>query len=419
MALNLLFTIIVARYLSAAGAGVFFFAQILMMIVNLIGRGGMENLLLRHVAAYAAQGNWSALAKLSQMGIRLSVGLSAGLSGVIWMLAPWAATVFAEPDLTSTLRVIAVSAVPYNLAFLSSELLKGLKKYASAAFIQNTGIPLLGLLLLFSLKQVNDPVTVAVVYVLACTLIGLLAMLIWHRSLPRGLDAQEQPQVQLIAASLPFFWISLAILLLSSIDVLVLGYSAASSSVGIYSVAVRTAGLISVAATVVSSVVAPRFAALYAQGEHSALASLGRTATLIATVVSIPLVVLFVVWPRQVLGLFGHEFVGGVLPFIILVVGHLVNTVTGLVGNLLLMSGHEKVVRNCFFGAALLGGALSLVLIPALGMLGAALTSALTMTTVNLVLSIIVYRKLSIIMLPLPSRWLQRLMAKSASEHRQ
>lgn len=87
-----------------------------------------------------------------------------------------------------------------------------------------------------------------------------------------------------------------------------------------------------------------------------------------------PLLLLVAIFAEPLLGFaFGPEFVGAATPLRIMAMGQMVNVLTGPIGGMLTMSGHERVLLKL----ALLGLAtlllLCLVLIPTLGLTGAAI----------------------------------------------
>jgi hypothetical protein len=69
-----------------------------------------------------------------------------------------------------------------------------------------------------------------------------------------------------------------------------------------------------------------------------------------------------------------------------LAIGQWVNVATGPAGTLFYMSGYEKILRNDIFFVTLLGVSISTVLIPLYGVNGAALSTTIALTVLNLLL---------------------------------
>src|SRR5690606_19523202 len=86
---------------------------------------------------------------------------------------------------------------------------------------------------------------------------------------------------------------------------------------------------------------------------------------------------LFCVFGEWILGfLFGNQYEAAYLPLVILTVGQLGNALFGSVGALLNMTGHERDTLSGMFVALLANLLIGVLLIPDLGMVGAAIASA-------------------------------------------
>jgi O-antigen/teichoic acid export membrane protein len=109
-----------------------------------------------------------------------------------------------------------------------------------------------------------------------------------------------------------------------------------------------------------------------------------------------PLVVLLVVAGEPILTLFGTEFGSAYELLMVLLLGQLINIITGPVGHLLTMTGHEQTLRNLLLLMLPLTLVLCLLLIPAYGALGAAWAIALPMIAENLICCWLVKKRLGL-----------------------
>jgi O-antigen/teichoic acid export membrane protein len=80
------------------------------------------------------------------------------------------------------------------------------------------------------------------------------------------------------------------------------------------------------------------------------------------------------------MGLFGPEFVAGSTVLMVLALGQLINVITGSVGFLLSMTGHERDLLKSTVIAAILMLILCAWLIPAYGMMGAAIAQTVSLS---------------------------------------
>lgn len=92
--------------------------------------------------------------------------------------------------------------------------------------------------------------------------------------------------------------------------------------------------------------------------------------------------------------LFGEQFKSGANLLRIFALGQFVNVVTGCVGYLLSMSGHERDLRNVFFISGPMAIILALVLTPLYGVTGASVATAIALASQNLLAVGMVERRL-------------------------
>lgn len=397
-ALAFALNILLGRILGARGAGLYFLALSVVTVATVFGRRGLDNTLLRFVAANASVEDWVAVNGVYRIGIGMSAA-AAGLATVaVVVVAPWLAVdVFSKPELATPLRWMALSVVPFSLLSLHSQALKGLKRILYAQVVEGVGVPALCLPGLYVLGRAWGVKGAAWAYLIATLATMALGMLLWRRATPwlRDLPARFD-RATLVASSRPLFLVASINLLMMWTSTFVLGVWGTKADVGIYNAASRTATLITFLLVAVNSIAAPKFAALYRKGDMEALGSTYRRSARLITVLATPALGACVLFPRQIMGLFGPEFVAGGLVLVILAVGQYVNVATGSIRYLLMMCGHERTVRNIVAGASVVNVGLNLTLVPMYGVTGAAIATGFSLATLNVALVVVVPKLLDI-----------------------
>jgi len=180
------------------------------------------------------------------------------------------------------------------------------------------------------------------------------------------------------------------------VDILTLDYYRTDSEVGIYGVALKIADLLKIVLMIVNIVIAPEIAALYNSGKTKKLQQLLKRSIQISFFLSLPIALFLILAGTQVLGIFGEDFSSGypVLVFIIFI--QLINVGVGSVGNVLNMTGHEKEASLGLFISMVLNVCLNLMLVPLYGMMGAAIASGVAIVSWNLIMWVMVKKKLGI-----------------------
>jgi O-antigen/teichoic acid export membrane protein len=163
--------------------------------------------------------------------------------------------------------------------------------------------------------------------------------------------------------------------LLFETDAVILGVLAGPHEVGVYQVARRLAELVVFCAGAASTVGLPRLAQAHATRQVDRVQTTVDTMNGIALVSTTATVLGLALLGPWALGLFGFDFQDGYLPMLILAVARLVSLLFGPASDLLLMTGHHGRLGKVNLICALLNIALNLVLIPRLGVVGAALAT--------------------------------------------
>lgn len=400
--LTFVFNVLLARLLGADGLGIYYIGRTVVTIGSVIGRVGLDYPLLRYVSVGVASNDWEAVKGVHQRGILLAFVVSAALTGLIVVTARWLSLgLFNEPGLVVPLRWMAVSVIPFAVLNLYAESLKGLREILNSQLIQVVGVPALSLVTLYYFVPRLGVTGAAVGYLLATTLTAAAGAFIWRLVTPqlRGVVGQFQVR-RLITTSFPLLGMALTNLAMNWTATLVLGVSSSSKEVGVFRVASRTAVLTSYVLVAGNTVAAAKFATLYERGDINELAKTARNTAKLLLLVASPLLFLGLVFPRWILAFFGPEFVSGAPVLMILMIGQFINVGTGLVADILIMSGNERIATTNFVVVTLFNIVLCLAIIPTAGIIGAAIVTSASLVINNLALAIHVRRRIGVWTLP-------------------
>lgn len=394
--------VVLARLLGAEGSGIFFLAFTIVLIVATVGRVGMENALVKFIAANIAAKQPGKILGVYQRAIHYSLFMSIPLSVFLYLLAPWASQViFTKPELVYPLRIMAMAVVPLAILTLHAHALQGLRKIAASISVLSLIIPLLtiAVAILFVPRYGIDAALWG--YLLANIITLLVGRWFWLRATGKIINHKSDfGRRELLTVSMPLFGVVMLNMIIMWSPLLLLGIWESSENIGIYSAASRTAMLTSFILVAVNSIAAPKFAMIYQQGDIETLGVVARNSAKIMLLLATPVLLLFMLLPELVLTIFGEQFKQGAVVLVILAIGQFINVATGSVGYLLMMSGNERLLRNNLLFSALLGMLLNLWLIPNYGIIGAAVGAALVLSLQNLVSMMIVWKKLKIMTFP-------------------
>jgi len=193
----------------------------------------------------------------------------------------------------------------------------------------------------------------------------------------------NRPSRALVSPTLSYMWRNIASgagwLVSTQLDLLVLTLAFAPTQVGIYAVAVSFGALIVPIAASAGLVVLTRVAAGGEAALRGALVAALASAVAIAGAFA---VVVAIAAPQLVEMLFGREFLGSVTPLRILMVGSIALSVSSVLANALRGLGHPLEPARGELAGAVSTLMLLPLLLPLLGITGAAIASTLSYTIV-------------------------------------
>ena len=190
----------------------------------------------------------------------------------------------------------------------------------------------------------------------------------------------------------------LSVMMVSSTTMgsLVIGAFLGPERVGPYYAAVQLALLASFGFNAINSILAPLISEYYAAGHLELLARLMQRAAWITFMATTLLAGALAVFGRHLLALFGPQFTVAYQPLLILLSGEWLSTCAGSVGFLLTMTRFQKQAPAIFLCGLASNLLLALWSVPAWGLNGMALSTAVGWAVWNTVGLIYVYRKLGI-----------------------
>nr|WP_208408146.1 oligosaccharide flippase family protein [Variibacter gotjawalensis] len=198
------------------------------------------------------------------------------------------------------------------------------------------------------------------------------------------------------ATSLPILMVDGFYLLLTYTDILVLQQFQSPEKVAIYYAAAKTLALVAFVNFSVSAAVAHRFAEYHVLGDRERLSAFLSESirwtfypSLIATALILALGLPF-------LWLFGREFTSGYPLMFVLAIGLIARAAVGPVERLLNMSGEQKICAAVYATSFVVNLIGCLVLVPTLGVMGAAIATSFALVFESVLLFAVTKRRLGL-----------------------
>jgi len=381
IAATYLFTYMVSKRYGASYWGAFSLLLVVLQISSVFARLGLDTAFLKFASEGIALKDFSFVKVLYTEVFRLILLSSSLIFFLVFLMSDKLAILLLKnSSFYPLLKLIIACIIPFSLLLFHAEAFRALKRIGLYMFFSQNGVYIvasivLGVaLLLLGKKNFYLPV---LSFALGIVLLLSLALYLWRRY-TSSFSSQNDRKVlysELFRVALPLLFSNSVAVIMGWVDVVMLGYFLNTTSVGVYNVALRLALVLGIVLMAINSIAAPKFAELWGRKELKELKNLVVNTSKYATVFSLPIAVLLIMFPESFLSIFGEEFVVASKILVILTAGQLVNAMAGSVGYLLQMTEEQKFHRNVVIVGLLLKITLNFVLIQKLGILGAALAN--------------------------------------------
>jgi len=238
---------------------------------------------------------------------------------------------------------------------------------------------------------------------LAGTIASLIVTsVVLHRILPKAAATADFTDIRRylrIATSLMLA--SGFLVAMYSLDTVMLGLLADTTTAGFYSVASRIAIVVLFVMNAAQMVAAPMLAAATASKGTSELRGVVRTLNALAILAAVPASVLLLLAAEPIMGMFGAEFREAAPALRILVLSQLLNVLTGPTGVVLSMTGQERLLVRLLFAGLAANAVLNLIWIPTYGLFGAAASALVAHAGWNIAGVFVIRSRLAIDITPM------------------
>jgi O-antigen/teichoic acid export membrane protein len=175
------------------------------------------------------------------------------------------------------------------------------------------------------------------------------------------------------------------------LDILLVGAVLSSYAAGVYAAVSKLALVGTFALEATRLAIGPQLSPLMARHEFNRAADLHQSATRWLVIASWPMYIMLAIFPVVVLGIFGHRYTVGAAALVVISLAMLVNLGTGNVTVVLLMGGKSSLSAYNALSALVVNVGLNLILLPRIGIVGAAIAWAASIVVENVAAAIEVW----------------------------
>lgn len=396
-----LFYLFISRNYGAEVNGIFSTFITLLTILAVVSKMGFDTSIVKQMAALLTSNKSNLIGITHRKMSLITFSVSIIFSVIIYVSNNTLNELFFDSRDVFNFAWLALCLPIFSLLSLNIEALRGLQKMSSYAFLQNVslyGFALLFLLILFQTKNSINPIYA---FTFSLIFIFLVSIFLFQKNSPKFHKATVSSKL-LLKESFPMLLSNSSFYLMSMIDILMISYFLPESETGIYSNASKVANLNILFLFAINAIASPKLAQFHSNQEISSLKAFVKETSRLSIILSLPTLLIILIFPEFLLSLFGEEFTAGKTVLIILAIGQFFNAVAGSIMNVLNMTGKEKVAKNIIISATIINFILNVILIPRYGIIGAAISTGFTTILWNGLGVISVYKHYKFVSITLP-----------------
>ncbi|MEM5583599.1 lipopolysaccharide biosynthesis protein [Roseibium sp. AS2] len=402
--------IVLARLLGAHDYGIYSVAWTFLIILGAMMCGGFSSSVSRFIPQYLQKNDLDGLRGFLRVSRQVAVVL-ATLAAVVGIALVFLLRTEIDSGYVQPLIVVLIALPFFSFGQVQDGIARSFDwpSLAMAPTYIWRPLVILSLIVLAAFAGwQTDALTATLAVVLATLLVALYQHFHLHTRLAEKIPSGPR-RTELkywLAVSMPMVLVEGTLQLITSADVIMVSFFHDPDEVAVYFAASKTLALVHFVYFAVRAASAHRFSGYLQNDDREGLATYMRQATQWTFWPSVAAGAGLLLVAPLLLRMFGSEFASGYPLIALLMIGVLARASIGPADALLTMTGHQKSCAAIYSATFLLNIVLNLILIPLLGLAGAAIATSCAILFEATTLALTAKRKLDIttfVLLPLIS----------------
>lgn len=379
-----------AQMFGPAQLGFYVLGRGSLQLLNILSQIGMDNGVVRYVAHYRAEKDDARVRGTIIFAIGVACAMSLILSTLLFFGAGFLAEhIFHKPFLETVFKGFSLCLPFLTLMTMTLWATQGFQTMKYNTYVLQIYQPLMNLVLVVAFFYLGTQIMGAVAaYVLSMVGGSVIALLYLRKVFPQILDRTIPPKYDgraLVGASAPLVVANFTQYINAWSSVTILGIFASAAQVGIFSAASRTAMISALVLHAFSGTFSPMISSLYRKGQLEDLNKLYRDVARWSFTGTLALSVLAMVLSKDIMVVFGKEFVVGWSAIVVVGVAQIFYSSVGPAQRVLAMTGRQKIVMLGTLSSVTSVVVLNFLLIPRYGIMGAAFATAGGIVLINVI----------------------------------
>lgn len=364
--------------------GEYVYVSTWILILSFIPRLGLDTCLLKYLAEYRANHQWNfffGILKKAHHCTRI-------ISSVVVCITITLLGIFKEetsPEL-ATVFLIGSFAIPFTASSrLYQATLQSTQNAIHALVYSLLFFPVcmctLVALLYYSGFSVQS-VHVMLSHVAALTVTNIIMMHLSRNAIRTNYPFVAEIRYKTkewLKVAFPIFFISFLQLLLTRLDIIMVGWLLDTQQAGLYAISSLAASTVVFGISSAHVIVAPQISYLYHKKDMHGLQKTLQKEMRMVCLMTFPLIAVLILLGKPILTIFGTAFLPGYPALAILLLGQSFTAFMGSISFLMIVGGYQLISAYFIFSCVVINILLNLLFIPLYGIQGAAWANTLTM----------------------------------------
>ena len=387
--LTFIFNVAVARYFGPEDYGVYSLGITILGLGVMIAGLGILVGIPRFIPLYIHEKKYNLLQGYVHF-IFVTIFVSSITVGfVLWVSASYITSFFDFPEsLTFFLKIIAVLVPIKMIKATMRQIFLAEKKIVYQQFTYNVIEKLVLVIgIIFILWKSSSLEMLMIVTGLSITIPFFIDTWLYKKKIHLPQSVEREYEIK------NWFYFSLPLLLtgvfsffISWTDNLAIGKFMSAADLGVYAIAYSFAISLDFFQKAFSAIFVPIITEKYAKKQHEEITFLFKKTAAWGFGLTFPVFLVMAVYGKQVLSLiYGNAYELGYLPLMIIASGSLINVITGLNYPILMLHKKTGFIFVVEAGIVILNIALNFLLIPIIGIVGAAIASGVSLALQNVI----------------------------------
>ena len=384
------FDFLSARYLGPELFGVFFLGCTLIGILEKVAILGVNNGVLRYASISYGSSDLRGTKGVIVTGAKIVFFWGLILSATTFLFSDYIATrFFRKEGLSLVLKIICFGIVFSALGDVLGHSLQAFRQPKYKELTRKVIEPGVGIVfLLISIIVGYKLAGVAAAYLLGILTAAFFSFYFLIKKFPflvQVHDYRRFSAVSMLSFSWPLLFVGFLTYFMKQVNTVFLGYFHDAVTIAIYAVAYKTAFLIIIILNSFIAIFAPMMADLHNRNALDKLSILFKIVTKWVFTISFALFLILVLLSKEIMGLWGQQYIGGWLNLVIIGFAQLVNCSVGPTGYMIMMSGKSRLSLLNVCVTVLATVVFSYFFVPRYADLGAAVSMGLAIILINII----------------------------------